>query len=75
MCVCHSELTDRTTTWLEQQVYVAGVSPARSPEEGGYPAWGHSTLVNPWGEVLATTGHEAAVLVHDVDMARVGAVR
>ena len=32
---------------LDNQVYTAGISPARD-ETASYVAWGHSTLVNPW---------------------------
>lgn len=32
---------------VDNQVYVATVSPARD-EKASYVAWGHSTVVNPW---------------------------
>ncbi|KAF5180524.1 Nitrilase/cyanide hydratase and apolipoprotein N-acyltransferase family protein [Thalictrum thalictroides] len=37
-------------------------SPARDPR-GGYVAWGHSTLVGPFGQVLATTEHEETTII------------
>lgn len=38
-------------------------------------AWGHSTIVNPWGEVLATTGHEPTTVYAELDLASVDEVR
>jgi deaminated glutathione amidase len=35
--------------------------------EGGRATYGHSVIINPWGEVLAEAGTEPSVLVHDVD--------
>jgi hypothetical protein len=39
---------------LDNQIYVAAVSPARD-ETASYVAWGHSTVVDPMGQVIATT--------------------
>lgn len=43
----------------DNQLYVLGCSPARPSssdiEAGSYPAWGHSSVVDPWAKVLATT--------------------
>jgi omega-amidase len=50
---------------LDNQVFVAGISPARSKD--GYQAWGHSTIINPWGKVLATTDHEETIVFADID--------
>jgi len=62
----HWELLIRSRS-LDNQVYTAGVSPARD-EKATYVAWGHSTLANPWGEVVVTTGEGEAVLYSDVDL-------
>jgi omega-amidase len=37
---------------VDEQVYVVAVSPARSPNTKEYQAWGHSSVVSPWGDVL-----------------------
>ncbi|CAN6839138.1 unnamed protein product [Brassica oleracea var. botrytis] len=50
----------------DNQLYVATCSPARD-SGAGYTAWGHSTLVGPFGEVLATTEHEEAIIVAEID--------
>lgn len=41
------------------------VSPARNPQST-YQAWGHSTVVNPWGTVIATTEHEPTIIYADI---------
>ena len=46
-----------------------------SSVDAGYQAWGHTTLVNPWGEVMATTEHGVNVLVADVDPGHADEVR
>lgn len=45
----HWELLLRSRA-CDNQLYVAGVSPARDPK-AGYVAWGHTMLVNPLAEV------------------------
>ena len=41
-------------------------SPARD-ESATYHAWGHSMIVNPWGEILAEADAAETVIVHDLD--------
>lgn len=61
----HWELLQRARA-VDNQLYVATCSPARDPG-AGYIAWGHSTLVGPFGEILATTEHEEAIIMAEVD--------
>lgn len=61
----HWELLQRSRA-TDNQLYVATCSPARD-KGSGYIAWGHSTLVGPFGEVLATTEHEEAIIVAEID--------
>ena len=47
-------------------------------EEGKYPhysAWGHSTVVSPWGEVVATTDEKPGIVIADLDMNKVNEMR
>ncbi|GLT97230.1 hypothetical protein SLE2022_148030 [Rubroshorea leprosula] len=60
----HWELMQRARA-TDNQLYVATCSPARDVE-AGYVAWGHSTLVGPFGEVLATTGHKD-IIIAEID--------
>ncbi len=55
-------------------MFVVTVSPARNPESS-YQAWGHSTVVSPWADVLATTNHEESIVIADLDLHRVLEVR
>ncbi|XP_058786052.1 omega-amidase, chloroplastic-like [Vicia villosa] len=61
----HWELLQRSRA-TDNQLYVATCSPARD-NGPGYVAWGHSTLVGPFGEVLATTEHEEAIIIAEID--------
>lgn len=61
----HWELLQRARA-VDNQLYVATCSPARDAGSG-YVAWGHSTLVGPFGEVLATTEHEEATIISEID--------
>jgi len=63
----HWELLQRARA-VDNQLFVATCSPARNPD-ADYKAWGHSTVVSPWGEILVTTEHDPAVLVTaDLDL-------
>ncbi|KAK3095721.1 hypothetical protein FSP39_018053 [Pinctada imbricata] len=61
----HWELLTRARA-IDNQLYVATVSPARD-ESATYVAWGHSSVVSPWGNVVATTDHEETILYSDID--------
>ncbi|KAK8923815.1 N-carbamoylputrescine amidase [Platanthera zijinensis] len=61
----HWELLQRARA-ADNQLFVATCSPARDAS-AGYVAWGHSTLVGPFGEVIATTEHEESIIVEEID--------
>ncbi|XP_073289830.1 omega-amidase, chloroplastic-like isoform X2 [Primulina huaijiensis] len=61
----HWELLQRARA-ADCQLYVATCSPARDTGST-YVAWGHSTLVGPFGEVLATTEHDEAIVISEID--------
>nr|XP_008393600.2 omega-amidase, chloroplastic [Malus domestica] len=61
----HWELLQRARA-TDNQLYVATCSPARDAG-AGYVAWGHSTLVGPFGEVMATTEHEESIIIAEID--------
>eukprot|EP01112_Ceratiomyxa_fruticulosa_P009849 TRINITY_DN258_c0_g1_i1.p1 TRINITY_DN258_c0_g1~~TRINITY_DN258_c0_g1_i1.p1 ORF type:complete len:328 (-),score=61.66 TRINITY_DN258_c0_g1_i1:351-1334(-) len=69
----HWELLQRSRA-LDNQLYVAAVSPARNPSSS-YTAWGHSTVVNPWGEVISTTGHEPGIIYAEIDFSKLDEIR
>ena len=69
----HWELLQRARA-LDNQVYVASVSPARD-ETASYVAWGHSTIVSPWGEVMGTTEHQEDIVYADIDLEVLSQIR
>ena len=53
---------------------------ARPPAQGGRHengrrTWGHSLIVDPWGEVLAVRDEGEGVVTAEIDPARLAAVR
>jgi omega-amidase len=69
----HWELLQRARA-LDTQCYVATISIARNPEST-YQAWGHSTVVNAWGEVVATTDEHPTTVFASLPMDRLEAIR
>ena len=69
----HWELLLRARA-VENQCYV--VAPAQGGvHENGRRTWGHSMVVDPWGEVLAVRVQGAGVVMAELDAARITAVR
>jgi omega-amidase len=72
----HWELLQRARA-VDNQCYVMMASPARTPEPetpGKYPyytAWGHSTVVSPWGDIVATCDEKEALVIADLDLNKV----
>lgn len=60
----HWELLARSRA-NDLQLFMGVISPARGHGDG-YIAWGHSTLVDPWGKIIARAGHDDELLVADV---------
>uniref|UniRef100_A0A4X1UTE7 Omega-amidase NIT2 n=1 Tax=Sus scrofa TaxID=9823 RepID=A0A4X1UTE7_PIG len=69
----HWELLQRGRA-VDNQVYVATASPARD-DKASYVAWGHSTIVSPWGEVLAKAGTEEKIVYADIDLKKLAEIR
>lgn len=65
----HWELLARARA-VDNQLFVATCSPARDPS-ASYQAWGHSTVVGPFAEVLATCEEAPAIVYADLDFAQV----
>ena len=69
----HWELLARARA-LDNQVYVATPSPARD-ESAGYVAWGHSSVIDPWGKVAAKAGHGEEIVYADINLDYMAEVR
>jgi len=82
----HWELLQKARA-IDNQCYVVTASPARSEEDDDndnekksnkyphYTAWGHSTVVSPWGDVVATTDEKECIVIADLDLDRLAEVR
>ena len=70
----HWELLQRARA-VDNQLFVATCSPARDATGGGYVAWGHSSVINPWGQVMQSAGPDEAVVMVDIDLAEVQTMR
>jgi omega-amidase len=81
----HWELLQRARA-VDSQSYVITASPARDTKEmhdncvaeGKYPpytAWGHSSIISPWGTVMETTDEKEGVVVGRIDLEEVKGMR
>lgn len=69
----HWELLMRTRA-VDNQVYLAAVSPARN-QEASYVSYGNSLVVDPWANVEVRAGGEEEILFCDIDLSEVDKVR
>ncbi|CAG8602884.1 7272_t:CDS:10 [Acaulospora morrowiae] len=69
----HWELLQRARA-VDNQFYVATCSPARDTS-ASYIAWGYSTIVDPNGQILATTDHKEDIIYADIDLEHLKTVR
>ena len=70
----HWEILIRTRA-MENTVYLAACGGAPHPQVG-YPYWGHSTLVDPYGEIKAQAkGREEEIVYGEFDRHRLKEVR
>nr|ACO10980.1 Nitrilase homolog 2 [Caligus rogercresseyi] len=61
----HWELLARARA-LDNLLYVGVNSPARDPE-ADYTAWGHSSVMDPWGRVLSKAGCDEEIIYADIN--------
>jgi nitrilase len=59
---------------IENQCYLAAAAQG-GLHPNGRRTWGHSMIVDPWGDILACHPEEAGVAVAELDPARIGIVR
>ncbi len=69
----HWELLMRSRA-LDNQVYVAAVSPARNPSSS-YQAYGHSMITDPWGRVLEELDEKEGFMYRELDADYMNQVR
>ncbi len=51
---------------VDNQIFVSVCSPARDVN-ASYIAWGHSSIVSPWGKVLSTCEEKEEIVMHEID--------
>ncbi len=59
---------------IDNQLYMIGISPARN-EKANYIAYGHSLIVDPWGEIIWKAGAQEEVAVVSLETDKVFEVR
>ena len=59
---------------IENQCYVLAAA-QNGTHPGGRQTWGHSMIVDPWGEVLSVCRESEGLIMADIDLDRVGEVR
>lgn len=69
----HWELALRSRA-VDNELYFVGASAARY-EGFNYECWGHSAVVDPYGEVIASCDEKEGTLYADIDLNRVDEVR
>jgi len=69
----HWELLLRARA-VENQCYVLAAAQG-GLHENGRRTWGHSMIVDPWGEVVAVRPEGEGVVVAEIDAAKIAAVR
>eukprot|EP00529_Nitzschia_sp_RCC80_P024666 CAMPEP_0113488408 /NCGR_PEP_ID=MMETSP0014_2-20120614/26002_1 /TAXON_ID=2857 /ORGANISM="Nitzschia sp." /LENGTH=445 /DNA_ID=CAMNT_0000382121 /DNA_START=108 /DNA_END=1445 /DNA_ORIENTATION=+ /assembly_acc=CAM_ASM_000159 len=85
----HWEILQRARA-VDNQCFVLTASPSRVTKDNEgeeqssetksvtyprYTAWGHSTAVSPWGEIVATTDEKEGIVMADLDLQRVNEIR
>lgn len=69
----HWEILIRTRA-LDNQVYLAAASPARSLT-ASYTAYGNSMIASPWGTVIKRASEKEEIIYADIDLAEVERTR
>ncbi|WP_310630059.1 carbon-nitrogen hydrolase family protein [Paraburkholderia sp.] len=59
---------------IENQCYVLAAAQGGT-HENGRRTWGHSMLIDPWGEIVDVLDEHPGVVIGDLDLDRIAAVR
>lgn len=59
---------------LDNQVYMAGISPARDVN-GVYTAYGHSIITNPWGQIISEANEGQEIIYGSIDISYENKIR
>lgn len=59
---------------LDNQIYVAGISPARDVSYS-YVVYGNSLVTSPWGDIMSKLDEKEGILIEDIDLDYIDEVR
>ncbi|RBQ23038.1 Nitrilase [Candidatus Methanobinarius endosymbioticus] len=69
----HWEILFKTRA-LDNQVFTIGVSPALD-KKANYNAYGHSLIIDPWGEIIKGGNFEEELIFAEIDLDKIKTVR
>ncbi|MDO5849993.1 MAG: carbon-nitrogen hydrolase family protein [Methanobacteriaceae archaeon] len=69
----HWELLFRSRA-LDNQVFTIGVAPALN-KNSNYNSYGHSIIVNPWGEVISQADYDECLIIQDINLDEINKIR
>ncbi len=69
----HWEVTMRARA-LDNQIYFITASPARNLD-ASYHAYGHSSIVNPWGTVISEANEKECIIYGEIDLDSIEKIR
>ena len=58
----------------DNQVFTIGVAPALD-KNANYNSYGHSLIVNPWGDILSSASFEEELIIAEIDLNEIKKVR
>ncbi|WP_286008932.1 carbon-nitrogen hydrolase family protein [Methanobrevibacter woesei] len=58
----------------DNQVFTIGVAPALD-KNANYNSYGHSLIVNPWGEIISSASFEEELIIAEIDLNEIKKVR
>lgn len=70
----HWELLQRARA-TDNQIYIATCSPARNYKSSGYPVYGYSQCINPWGQIINKLNENQGIIIIDINLDIINEVR
>ena len=59
---------------IENQVFLVADAPARV-KDAAYKCWGHTMVIDPWGNVLTDMGTDEGIAITEIDLEEIDRVR
>jgi omega-amidase len=60
---------------VDNQTFFAFCSPARPEDTTRFQAYGHTSVLDPWGKILGDSDHEETIVYADIDLNLIDQVR